>query len=135
MKYEILEHTADLKIKSYGEDLPELFANSALAMTEYIFGEDVSDEEAVETETVEVEADDIESLLVNWLSEILFLSATKYRAYIVYGIKDFTNKKIVAKVGSREATAKEDIKAVTFNDLKIEQERYENWSAVVVYDI
>lgn len=135
MKYEILEHTADLKIKSYGDDLPELFANSALAMTEFIFGKEVSDEEVVETEIIEVEAYDIESLLVNWLSEILFLSATKYRAYIIYGIKEFANKKIVAKVGSREAIAKEDIKAVTFNDLKIEQERDGVWSAMVVYDI
>lgn len=135
MKYEILEHTADLKIKSYGQDLPELFANSALAMTEFIFGEEVSEREAVETEIVEVEAGDVESLLVNWLSEILFLSATKYRAYIVYGIKEFTNKKIIAKVGLCEATAEEDIKAVTFNDLKIKQERDGAWSSIVVYDI
>jgi SHS2 domain-containing protein len=30
--YEILDHPADLKIKSFGKDLPEVFVNAALAI-------------------------------------------------------------------------------------------------------
>lgn len=34
MKYEILEHKADLKIRAFGEDLKELFLNVMVGMFE-----------------------------------------------------------------------------------------------------
>ncbi|MBI3671440.1 archease [Candidatus Azambacteria bacterium] len=134
-RYKILEHTADLKIRSFGKDLKELFSNTAFAMTEFIYGENLAGKTADKKERIEIKSKDRESLLVDWLSEILYLSNANRMAYIGYDIKEITDVKITAEVFSCEAKAAEDIKAATFNDLEIKQQEDGNWTAVVVYDI
>jgi len=131
-KYEFLEHPADLKIRSFGKDLPELFVNSVLGMMDFLYGK--VEKNYIQTERVEVAADNLESLLVDWLAEILYLSDTNKRAYLDYKILEFTKTKIVADIGSQMATAKDDIKAVTYHELAIVQQP-KGWEATVVYDI
>ena len=70
-KYEYLEHTADIKFQAYGDTLEEVFENAALAMFNVII-----DTEKVSGETereVLLTSPDLESLLVDWLSELLYL--------------------------------------------------------------
>ena len=71
MKYEFLEHTADTKFKSYGNDLNEVFENAALAFTEVI-----TDPESVKKEVKKeftVQAEDLKSLLYDFLEELLVM--------------------------------------------------------------
>jgi len=131
-KYKFLDHPADIKIQSFGKDLAELFTNSALGMMAFLYETD--DVKITRTDHIEIEADNLESLLIDWLSEILYLSDTHYRNYCDYKITFIDEKKIIAEVGSGEAVAKNDIKAVTYHDLKIEKKDHE-WVATVVYDI
>ena len=47
MRYEVLEHTADLMVKAYGRTLKECFENAAFAMMDQIVdasSADLSDE-------------------------------------------------------------------------------------------
>lgn len=132
--FEFLEHTADVKMKVYGKSLQELFINSAKGMAVVIYGEEILYCKTDKTETITVKSDDRQSLLVDWLSELLFLSHTNYRVYINFEIKRFSDTKIVAGVKSCNAKAKEDVKAVTYSELVI-QEKEDGWEAVVVFDI
>ncbi len=131
-KYEFLEHPSELKIRSFGKDLPEVFVNSALAMMEFLFGK-VS-KNKIQHEWIEVEADNLESLLIDWLADILYLSNSKKRIYLDYKVLEFSNHKIVADIGSQKALAKDEIKAVTYHELSISKQNG-LWQATVVYDI
>ena len=132
-KFEFLEHPADLKVRSFGKNLTEVFINAALGMMNFLY-EDLDNIKTTREETIEIHGDDQESLLVNWLAEILYLSNTNYRAYVKYEIIEFGENKIVAHTSSGPAQAKDDIKAVTFHELEIKQQN-NMWVATVVYDI
>jgi SHS2 domain-containing protein len=132
IRYQFLDHPADIKIRSFGKDLPELFANSALGMTAYLYGE--KDIALTNEESIVVEAENLESLLVNWLAEILYLSAVNKRAYLKYNIQELTRTKISAKISSGKTIAKDEIKAVTYHELTITETK-NGWEATVVYDI
>ena len=68
--FTILEHTADIGFRAWGKSLEEMFGNASLALVSI----------AMETETISegapfpvaAEGEDLESLLVNWLSEVLY---------------------------------------------------------------
>lgn len=131
-KYEFLEHPSELKIRSFGKDLSEVFINSALAMMEFLFGKVPKGK--LQYEQLEVSTDNLESLLVDWLADILYLSNSKKRIYLDYKVLEFSDHKIVADIGSQKALAKDDIKAVTYHELSISKQN-DLWQATVVYDV
>lgn len=71
MRYEVLEHTADLMVKAYGRTLKECFENAAYAMMDQIV--DASSARLTEEVGIAVEGADLEELLYNFLSEVLFI--------------------------------------------------------------
>lgn len=68
---ELLSHTADTGFRANSRDLPELFEISAAGMfsLEYDLKATTGDHE----ERIELAAGDLESLMEEWLSELLFL--------------------------------------------------------------
>src|SRR5659263_230184 len=88
-QYEYLEHTADIKFLAYGRTLEELFENAALAMFNVMIDTGkVSGETAKE---VFLKSSDLESLLVDWLSELLYLFEVDeivFRKFQVKEIRD-----------------------------------------------
>ncbi len=70
-RYEIIDHTADIAIRTGGKDLNEAFANAAFAMFDTMC--DAASVKPVGEFEVRVEGDDLELLLVNWLSELLYI--------------------------------------------------------------
>lgn len=131
-KYQFLEHTADMKIQVFGKDLQELFVNAALGMMEYVFGD--LNAKVDKVEHIKISANDIESLLVEWLSEILYLTVTNKRIYSAFTIDEFSIQKIVATVGSGKAVAHHEIKGVTFHDLKI-MHNDGVYEVIIVFDV
>jgi SHS2 domain-containing protein len=75
MSYEELEHTADIRLRVRSPTPDTLFAETSLAMMEIIYGE--SRPGTVER-TIELGADNTENLLLDFLSEVLFLSEVEY---------------------------------------------------------
>jgi SHS2 domain-containing protein len=94
-KYRFLEHPADIKIQTYGYDLPKTFINAASSMMEYIYGKNKIKVEY--TEKIEVVAESLESLLVNWLAKILALSSINRRAYVAFNIVELKAPKLLLK--------------------------------------
>ncbi|MFQ5818036.1 MAG: archease [Terriglobia bacterium] len=67
--YEFLDHPADVGFVARGRTLAQLFAHAARAMLDY--GWDLSTVRARKKVRVSVAGHDLESLLYNWLAEIL----------------------------------------------------------------
>ena len=77
MTFEELEHTADVRMKITAPTLPELFAESGFALAETLYGE-YQREPAAVSFPIESEGKDREEGIVNFLSELLFLTETEY---------------------------------------------------------
>jgi len=132
-RYEEVEHTADASIRAYGRDLPELFVNAAYGMFDLLA--DVEKSYPTIEREVSLEAPDLETLLVDWLGELLYLREAHGEVYEEFEISALspTELRAVAKGGKRFAP-RMDIKAVTYHDLKIEKTE-EGYVATIVFDV
>lgn len=136
-KYEILEHTADVGLKAFGKTLEEAFENAAEGMFDLIT--DKSNIEEVGEYTIELTADDLEQLLVDWLSELVFLHSANNLVFGDFNIdlKGETNKLSANVWGEKFDTSKHgqgvEIKAVTYHMLKVKKKR--PFSVQVLFDI
>jgi SHS2 domain-containing protein len=127
-RYEFLEHTADVKFRAYGKNLEEAFGNAALAFTDVVI--DVKEVKDVEEKLFEVESENKESLLYDFLEYCLNLMETKRFAIAkIKKIKIEKNKeyKLTAVVGGdtglQKYKYKREVKAVTYNDMEIKEEK------------
>ena len=120
MKYKEIEHAADWAFHVSGRGLQELFIHAAQA----ICTAEHSDFAAPITLTheLQVEGVDRESLLVNWLNELLYMEQTKREAYRNFDILEMDDSHLRARVqGAPEQNCERHIKAVTFHNLEIKR--------------
>ena len=69
--YTIIEHTADIGLETEGDSMEEAFAHAAVGMFDIL--SDGSNVECTTSVPVKVDAEDPEELLVNYLTELLYL--------------------------------------------------------------
>ncbi|MBS3135050.1 archease [Candidatus Woesearchaeota archaeon] len=124
MKYKYLEHTADIKFRSFGRTLNEAFSNAAYAMIN-IISEDKIKEKM--TRKIKVRGIDRKSLLYSFLEEILFLLNTKN--FLLSKVKEIKikDKELTATLSGdnlRNYRLGLDVKAVTYNDMFIKEKPY-----------
>jgi len=135
-QFEILEHPADIGFRAFGATLPELFAHSAFAMLS-IAGDPLAAEPR-ERYPLHVESGDRESLLVDWLSEVLYWYDGKRIAFRECRVNEICDTAIDATAIGEPRTERHRsrliVKAVTYHQLKIEQ-RGGLWAAEVYLDI
>jgi SHS2 domain-containing protein len=148
--FEILEHTADVGVRATGATLEETFEQAARGMCEIagIWRE----EEKEEGEEVELSlaADDLGALLVDWLSEILYLHDSRRCA--VAGVR--ADRIALGAGGEAEGAGGEadgrgavsllplgdepsegvQVKAVTYHRLSVTRSA-QGWTAEVYLDI
>jgi SHS2 domain-containing protein len=131
-RFEEIEHTADWAFRAYGRDLKELFENAAYALFAL---EGVTPADLTVTHRVEVSGIDYESLLVNWLSELLYLQETCGETYAHFTVEGLTPTALHAQIqGAPSGPLNKFVKAITYHDLKIEQTAG-GWQATVVVDV
>src|SRR3989339_742850 len=129
--YSIIPHTADLQVHVEGKTLVDLFRNALIAMFQSIKPEapdcEYRDNFLVcqflpQKHIIKIDAIDKEVLLVDFLSEALYLSDLNNEAYLDVEIKDFSENHLVAELhGVRIDSFENEIKAVTYHDLHIEK--------------
>lgn len=138
MKYEILEHTAELRFRVYGKILKELFFNAAEAMADTLAKSEERKWESGKKEKIEIQSIDIDSLLVDFLSEVLAKSQINKCVYLVSSIKcqaSSVKTELTAQlIGYPVERFDEDIKAVTYQDLNIRKIN-KTWQTDLVFDI
>jgi len=132
-KYKILEHTADLKIEVYGKDKKEIFSNALLAMVSGLRPE-IKNQST--NQQIKIKSSDLEMLLVDFLSEVLYLIQTNKEIYNGVKFKKFSDRELEAELsGQKVESFGQDIKAVTYHNLDIRQEKDGSWKAIILFDI
>jgi len=71
MSFEEISHTADVKIRVRAQTLDALFTDAFLALMQVVYG---TDRNVGTIKEIRIESDNTESLLCDFLSEVLFIS-------------------------------------------------------------
>ncbi len=132
-RFEQLEHTADLAVRVFASDLGELFSAAALAMFSQL-----ADLKLI-TPTVQLrvrlEGRDTESLLVDWLNELLYLHETCGEVYTQFTFEELSPHRLRASIlGGRPKQTYTIIKGATYHDLSI-RETEDGLVATIVFDV
>lgn len=123
-RFEYFDHTADVGITAWGEDLQDAFSAAGLGLFTLMADlDDVREEECVE---VSVEADSVEDLLVSWLNELLFVFDVHNLLFKRLEVTDLNGRGLRAKCyGERfdpqRHRLKLGVKGATYHQLSVEQ--------------
>ena len=135
--YEVFDHTADVGIHAFGRTLPELFIHAAQGMESLV----VAPEQVRESVSREiaVEGHDIVSLLIAWLSELIFLFDTEYLLFRTFEIDAFTETSVRGRASGEPYDAQRHelssaIKAVTWHEAAVEPGD-DGYKARIIFDI
>ncbi len=133
MKYKVLEHKADLKIQAFGKNLPELFSNILEGMFRSCQPEISGKKKCVRK--VQIKSQNLESLLVDFLSEALYLSDINNEVYFKAKFDLLNERELSAKLeGYKMESSVFEIKAVTWHNLEIKKQKHQ-WQATVLFDV
>lgn len=134
MVYKVLEHTADLKIEGQGKSKEDLFASLAFGLQEIMAGKKIAKIPVRVKRNIEVSGNDLSSLLINFLNELIFLSEKYGEIYSRFKIQIKKNQKIEGEIEGAKLPIVLEVKAATFHDFVLEK-KDKKWKAVVVFDI
>jgi SHS2 domain-containing protein len=135
--YEELGHTSEIGIRLKAASAPALFSCAAQAMFHLVTPVDEAMREEIDqSRTITVVSTDSESLLVDWLNELLYLYETSGVVFRRFTISTWepTRLEATAAGGRVETPPAMHIKAVTYHQLAVE-EKDEAWQAQVFFDI
>ncbi len=134
MKYKFLPHTADAKFQAFGKTLEEAFSNAALAMFSIISEPDKIKPEI--EKTIETQASNKESLLYNFLEELLFLLDSEgFFLNKIKKIKIKDNQLTATILGDNDPSKYDlhgEVKAVTYSEMFIKKTKNKVTLQVVV---
>jgi len=135
-RFEIIEHTADIGIAAYGNDLKKAFANAAYALFSLMV--DLKDVDDTLCREVKVTAESQEDLLVAWLNELLYLFEVENILFRRFRIGELTETRLKSRcygelIDPARHKIKMGVKATTYHMLKIE--RKNGFRVQVLFDI
>ncbi len=135
--FRVLEHTADIGFEAFGATREEAFSNAARALIDIIV--DLKSIVSREEVTIRVEGREATSLLVNWLSEILYLHDAEgwvFCEFEIHGLSDHSLSAVARgeKFDRARHHAKLLVKAITYHQLAFEHTD-QGWRAQVYVDI
>lgn len=138
-KFEVFEHTADVGIRAFGKDLNEAFENAALGMFNIIT--DLKRVEVIGEYEIVLDGSDIEQMLVDWLSELLYIHTVKqimfsdFKVAIEEGEGIWRLKGLASgeNYNEQKHLYNTEIKAVTHHILEIKKNK--GYTVQVLFDI
>ena len=133
-KFEFLEHTADIKFRAFGKDVEEVFKNVVLAISDII-----SREQKINSKNkkqIEVEGHDKESLLYNFIEELLYLTEAENFLVSKADVKISDNKLKAMLLGDSTLNYSnlDHIKSPTYHEMYVKKTK-NGWEAQVVVDV
>lgn len=134
-RIEELGHTAEIGLRVGAGTPQELFACAAHGMFGLLHGLTEAAAPA-NRRTIVVESIDRESLLVDWLNELLFLHATNGNVYGDCEVTQWSPTRLKAVLTERppQSPPSMEIKAVTYHQVRV-AEIGQEWVAEVYFDI
>ncbi len=140
--FEFKEHTADIRVKSWGRSLEEAFSQTAYSLMTTL-SPDLKKISPIVKKKIKIIAEDIGALLFDFLSEFLYIFDVQgliFSKIDVLSIAKSNNKyKLVAQLqGENFNSEKHDIgtevKAITYSFMNIEQSE-DRYTIDIVFDI
>jgi len=119
MGFEEIQHTADWAMRVWADDLPSLFAEAVRGMNT-LAGVKLDDQNRVR-KVYEVDAPDAESLLVAFLSELIYYQEQENLAFDLFEINMDDQSLKVNMEGAEITSMDKAIKAVTYHNMKIKK--------------
>lgn len=119
MPYEEIQHTADWCLRVWAADLPSLFVEAARGMN--LLSGMQQAPGPITHQTFESDAPDPESLLVSFLSELVFAAEQEKTGFDQFDIKLEGQRLRVEMKGAPLVSINKTIKAVTYHNLQIRQ--------------
>jgi SHS2 domain-containing protein len=128
-----IEHTADTAIRVWAPDLPMLFVEAAKGMNS-LTGARLAQTDRI-SHSISLEAQEVESLLVIFLEEILFLCESNGLGFDEFSIEIKEGFSLSAYIqGAKIFEKQKEIKAVTFHNMEI-TETDSGFEVVIVFDV
>jgi SHS2 domain-containing protein len=131
--YELIHHTADIRMRVIAATQAELFSEALRGLSEVTEPKGIGGDAA--RAEIAIDAPDTTVLLVDFLNEVLTRSHVRRETYASATFSEITTTRLVATIaGSRVEGFGEDVKAVTYHDAEV-VERDGEWSTLLVLDI
>ena len=125
MPYEQFEHTADVGIRAWGNDIEEAFSEAGRGL--YSIMTDLDKLDSKIEETIKIKEDNWETLLVKFLSELVYLFEVKSYLFYDFEVRIKENEELELKVtakGEEMDLDKHDmdtaVKGVSYHDIKVD---------------
>ena len=136
-RFEILDHTADIGLLVYGEDLKSLFENAGEAFFNLIT--DLKKVRLLTERKIEIRRESLERLMVDWLNELLYLHDVENLLFKGFHVESVGEEGLKAKVKGEffqegVHVIKTGVKAVTYHQLEVLQEK-DRWRARIIFDL
>ena len=132
MGFEEIPHTADWALHIWGDDLAGLLAESARGMNA-LSGAEI-EAGTRKTRVFETRGLDFESLLVAFLTELVYFAEQERLAFDHFDIHLNGDRLKVKMRGGPLKSISKSIKAVTYHNLKIERTA-RGFETVIVFDV
>lgn len=127
MAYKIIEHTADIGINAFGDDLEEAFQESAEGMFSIIT--DLDKVEPEEDFDIDLKSEEWDELLVDFLSELIYIHEVRdvVLSEFTVDLRSNEKKELRAKVKGEKIDLDKhrfftEIKAVSYHDILVDPE-------------
>lgn len=136
-KFQIIPHVADIRLYVQANSLRELFEAVIQGMNEIIKkGFCKKLRKGSISRKIDINSTDQTSLLIDFLSEVLTLSQIEKAIFCQVEIDNLKDNHIKAKVnGAKVENFDEDIKAVSYHEADVKQDKNGNWETTIVFDI
>ena len=135
--WEHYSHPADIGIRGFGPSKEEAFTQAALALTAII-----ADLKTVEPKVevkISCQDQDDEFLFVDWLNAVIYEMATRQMLFSRFEV-GVENERLSARVFGEKIDVKKhspvvEVKAATYTDLKVGQDKNGDWVVQCVVDV
>jgi SHS2 domain-containing protein len=141
--FEFKEHTADIRVKSWGRTLEEAFSQTAFSLMTTISPDLTKINPEIE-KTIKITSEDIGALLFDFLSEFLFIFDVEgliFSQITVASIDKVKSNQFLLqayvkgeKFNSEKHEIGTEVKAITYSFMNIEQSD-QNVTIEIVFDI
>ena len=136
-RFEILDHTADIGLIVYGNNLKALFENAGEAFFHLIT--DLRKVRRRVKRRIHIGGESLDRLMVDWLSELLYLHDVENLLFKGFKVESVGEDGLMAVVKGEPFEAgvhviKTEVKAVTYHQIQIQRENG-RWKAQVILDL
>ena len=136
-RFEILDHTADIGLVVYGDDLKALFENAGEGFFHIIT--DLRKVKRRIERPITLRGESLDRLIVDWLNELLYLHDVEGLLFKGFKVKSVGEDGLKATVKGEPFqegvhVIKTGVKAVTYHQIEVRQENG-RWRAQIIIDL